>query len=178
MTTPTRETDITLPPIDDLDLILGEQEQFDKACETEPEFNLGELGRTDLERRAEIPALAKLHHDRRVIARALAPIAALCEGGQNPPIEAKRKQHRHVVATLIAGEQGIDGEKQESRLERLANADPRHVDFCKDLDTIRVKYTLGRIALMEINEAIRDREESLRAYNAEIRSGLHGAGQV
>lgn len=178
--TPTNASldDLLLPSSQSLDEILGDSLTFDNALIDSGEAYDGGLGKTSLEERAEIPSLTKLHHERRVLARALAPLAALFEGGQNPPAEAKRKQHRNVVATLIAGEQGIDGDKVETKLERLANSDKRHVQFCDELETLRVKYYLGKIELLAKTEEIRDREEAIRAYNAELRAGIHGAGQV
>jgi hypothetical protein len=170
--------DVFLPASDALDEILGESLRFDQAIEDGGEAGDDALGKTQLETRAEVPALTRLHHERRVLARALAPLAALFEGGQNPPAEAKRKQHRNVVATLIAAEQGIDGDKVESKLERLANADQRHIEFCDRLETLRIKYFLGKVALLEKTEEIRDREEAMRAYNAELRAGILGGGQV
>lgn len=175
--TPRQPDPLALPSVDALDEILSEQAAFDAMLREAGEFSDGELGKTALESRAEIPALARLHHHRRVLARALAPIAALFEGGRTPAVEAKRKQHRQVIGTLIAKEQGIAGDKQEARLERLANADPRHLAFCEHLDALRVKYYLGRVALLEVNEEIRDREQAQAIYNAELRAGLRGGGE-
>lgn len=172
---------LNLPASDALDAILAEQQAFDRMV-ADSEFGeiaSGELGKTRLESRAEIPSLALLHHQRRVLVRALAPLSVLFEGkGQGSPADARRKQHRHMIATLIATEQGLDGDKLESKLERLANSDPRHVAFCGKLDDLRLRYYEGRNALIETMELIRDREESLRAYNAEVKAGLAGAGQV
>lgn len=170
-TTTTRDT-LELPPTEGLDAILDEARLFDEQIEGAGEALDGAFDKTALEGRAEIPSLARLHHERRVLARQLAPMAALFEGGQTPPAEAKRKQHRALIATLIATEQKLDGDKLESKLERLANADERHITFCEALDHRRVAYYEGRIRLMELTEAIRDREESLRVYGKEIAAGV------
>jgi hypothetical protein len=167
---------LTLPDADALDLILGEQEALDGDIAHNPEASAELLAPTRVESQAEIPALAGLQYKRRVLARALAPVAALFEGGQTPPAEAKRKQHRQMIGTLIASEKGITGDKVESMLERLANADPRHIDFCAQLDAMRERYYLGRVALLDLNEQIRSREEHHRTHNAELRAGLSGVG--
>jgi hypothetical protein len=165
------ESLVSLPGLDTLDAILDEQATLDRLYEEDPEFAAGETGKTPVEQRYEVPALAALHHRRRELARALAPLSALFEG-KAPLADAKRKQHRHAIMSLVAGEQHITGDKVESKLERLANADKRHLAFCEHLETLHVKFTLGRVALMELNEEIRDREETLRLATAEVRAGL------
>lgn len=164
---------ILLPSIATLDSILAEQDERDAFFDSDPESESEHFGKTALESRAAVPALVALHRRRRDIVRALAPLAALFEGGQTTSAEARRKQHRALVGTLIAGEMGLDGEKIESKLERLANADERHISFCDDLDALRIKYFRGKTVLLEINEEIRDREESLRVYGKEVAAGLH-----
>lgn len=170
--TPVSDDRILLPSIADLDAILGEQDAVDALIAEDPESADAHFGKTDLEARAHIPALERLHYERRKLSRALAPLAALFEGGQSAPADARRKQHRAVIGTLIAKEQGLEGDKIESKLERLANQDERHIRFCDELDQLRVRYIRGRIALMEINELIRDREEALRAYSREVAAGI------
>lgn len=175
---PVGEDRIILPAIADLESILGEQEQMDALFADDPELAAEHLGKTGLEAKAHIPSLEKLHHKRRVLARAMAPLAALFEGGQNASAEARRKQHRQVIGTKIAMEKGITGDKIESMLERLANADERHIRFCDDLERLKIKWFQARVALMEVNEEIRDREEAERCYRAEVNANLTGAGQT
>ena len=162
--------ELALPPVSTLESVLQEQRQFDALAERDPEFTSGQLGRTPLEIRAGIPSLVRLQHERRMLVRALAPLAALFEGGQEAPANAKRKQHRNVIATMIAKEQNLEGDKQEAKLERLANADSRHVKWCAELDVLRIQYKEALNAVVEKIELIRDRQESLRAYNAQLRA--------
>src|SRR5687767_10737995 len=81
--------------------ILAEVDRYDEALDTDPEFYSGELARTELEGKADVEPLHKLHHQRRMILRELAPLAALFEGGQVPLVDARRKQHRALISRDI-----------------------------------------------------------------------------
>lgn len=118
------------------------------ATSTEPE-----TGATDREIRAEIPSLDALQHRRRQLVRECAPLSAKFGGsrGQGSPMDSIRKRHRSLIM-----------------LERLANADPRHIEFCEALEKECARYELLQDDIKSLNEQIQSRLAELYAYNKEI----------
>lgn len=170
---------LQLPALPELDALLAERMEFDRQVEDAVVEEGDNVGRTPLEARAEVPSLLFLHYRRRVLIRELAPLARLFDAKNPKPADTKRRQHRDVVGTLIAREQGITGDRIESKLERLANGDPRHIAFCRHMDALEDKYYEARNAFVELQDLIRDREIGLQSYNSELRAGVRAdAGQV
>lgn len=130
----------------------------------------GVLEMTALESRAEIDNLEALQDKRRGLVREYAPLAAKFRGGQVAGSDAARKRHRAMVSNLILQEMRQRGEKDpsETALERMANADKRHIDFCDELEGQFVEFIVKENEIADINEQIRNREECLRAYRAEL----------
>lgn len=173
------EADYQLPVSDALDKLLAEQRVADEAWTAaigEDGELPADLAQDELEGRAKVEAIEYLHHRRRVIARVLAPMAVLFkDGGVSGTLaDQKRKQYRQFRMTCIQRERGILGDKIESMLERLVAEDRAYLAYCDELDALRLKWFLGRVALDEMTEKIRDREERLRAYNSELRAGVGG----
>ncbi len=131
-----------------------------------PEFD-GAL--TALEERAEIRSLEALQADRRVLVAEYAPLAAKFKGGTTAGADSARKRHRAGIAKLILADwpKG-DKEPSEAALERMANADDRHIDFCEKLENQFAKFLVLENDIADITDQIRDREESLRVFRAEL----------
>ena len=138
-------------------------------------FFAEELAKTDLEARAEADSLELLHHQRRMVLREIAPLAAIFEGGQTPLADGIRKQHRALVSRDLLVEMRQRGELKEGKdlseaaLERMANVDARHVAFVQTLERARVRYVLLKGQVSEVQEKIRNREFVLLCYQAELK---------
>lgn len=123
-----------------------------------------------LEYRAEVESLEALQAERRKILPRYAELAAKFKGGSSASADSKRKQHRALVMTRIR--QSLDwkdGAKEpaENWLERMANADLEHIQFCEKLEREFTEYVLLDYQLTEIQERIRSREVELYCYKAE-----------
>jgi len=151
--------------------VLAELDEDVDALERDGTAYMEALARSELEERASATSLALLHHRRRLVLRELAPLAALFDGGQSPLADARRKQHRALVSREILYTMIGRGEPapSETALERMANADGRHVRFVELLEAKRVRFVQLKNALSEIQEQIRNRELTLVAYSAEAR---------
>jgi hypothetical protein len=124
-----------------------------------------------LEHRAEVESLDALQHRRRELLRDYAPLAAKFKGGAVAGTDAARKRHRALVGKRILVEMEQRNEKapSEAALERMANADTEHVEFCEKLERDYMRFILLENDIQEINEKIRSREIELYSYNAELR---------
>lgn len=147
---------------------------------------------TDLEGRAGVESLDRLHALRREKIKEFAPLAAKFRGGTGggSSSDAARKRHRALISKkiLIELREAFDkGPKQvpskktagvmvpavfdepsEAALERMANAHTEHIEFCDNLEKEFAKYVVLENEIDELNERIRSREVELRCYNAEI----------
>lgn len=135
---------------------------------------------TDLEARIGLPSLEALQYERRLLVKKIAPLETLFGSGGDR-WTAKRRQHRDITAKQIlaelqptALEQGEDGRltikrTSDAALERMANADPRHVTFCEDTEARFADYMILKCALSEIEELIASREYTSRYLTAELR---------
>jgi hypothetical protein len=130
----------------------------------------GVLQHTALEARAEVANLEELQAKRRALVKTFAPLAAKFRGGQVAGSDAARKRHRAMISNLILRDVRERGEKDpsETALERMANADERHIQFCKALEDQFADYIMLENDIAEVTEQIRNREECLRAYRAEL----------
>lgn len=132
----------------------------------------GVLMQDPLEHRAEVLNLDALQTVRRNLVEQYAPLAAKFKGGagNGSSSDAARKRHRALIAKSILIEQfgGDKKEPSETALERMANADPRHIEFCDDLERQFAKFIVLENEIADVNEQIRDREERMRVYRAEL----------
>lgn len=144
-----------------------------------------EIAPTDRELRAEVPSLEALQHQRRQLVKQCAPLSAKFGGsrGQGSPMDSIRKRHRALIMKSIVVEmrqewekptgnpsivRGVFSEPAENKLERLANADPRHIQFCDDLEKECARYDVLQDDIKALNEQIQSRLAELYAYNKEI----------
>lgn len=143
-----------------------------------------EMDRSALESRAETYSLESLQQKRRDLLRDYAPLAGKFKGGAVAGTDAARKRHRALVAKRILIELQQDWEKKakpgviavgpfkepsESALERMANADTEHIEYCQNLEDDYVRFIVLDNDIAEINEKIRSREVELYCYNAELK---------
>jgi hypothetical protein len=130
----------------------------------------GVLQHTALESRADVDNLEALQAKRRELVKKFAPLAAKFRGGQVAGSDAARKRHRAMVSNLLLRDLRERGEKDpsETALERMANADQRHIDFCKTLEDEFADYIMLENEVAEVTEQIRNREECLRCWRAEL----------
>lgn len=127
-------------------------------------------GITALESRAEIDNLFALQAKRRAIVAEMAPLAAKFKGGTTAGSDSARKRHRALVAkSLLADWPKDEKPPAENALERMANADIRHIEFCEKLEEQFTKYVILENDRDDITEQIDNRIECLRSYRAELR---------
>lgn len=146
-----------------------------------------EIAPTDRELRAEVRSLDELQHQRRVIKDEWKSLEAMYGGsrGQGSFSDAERKRNRDKIATDIetalrlAHQEAKDKAKagivigefkqpSEAYLERLANAHPDHIAFCKKMREEVERYLELERQLEDVQELIRTREIELYSYNKEI----------
>jgi hypothetical protein len=130
----------------------------------------GVLEMTAMESRAEVDNLDALQAKRRALVKLYAPLAARFRGGAIAGSDAARKRHRALVAKRILVELKQRGEKEpsEAALERMANADVEHIAYCDKLESDFSRFILLENDIAEVTEQIRNREECLRVYRAEL----------
>lgn len=131
--------------------------------------NDGVLTQSAVEHKADCENLEALQAKRRQLVREIAPLAAKFKGSATGA-DSQRKRHRAGIMALIQTEQFPDAAKapSETLLERMANADQRHKKFCEDLERDFVEYFTKENEIEELTERIRNREELLRVYRAEL----------
>lgn len=124
-----------------------------------------------IEMRADVDSLEVLQHKRRQLLKDYAPLAAKFKGGAVAGTDAARKRHRALVAKrlLVQMEQKQEKAPSEAALERMANADTEHIQFCDNLEADYTRFIVLENDIQEVNEKIRSREVELYAYNAELR---------
>jgi len=134
----------------------------------------GVLERDALESRADVDGLEALQHRRRQLVKQNAPLAARFKGGtgQGSSSDAARKRHRAIVAKIILATE-FQGKTppSEAALERMANAHEKHIEFCDQLEKDFAKFTVLEDEIASVTERIRDREERLRCWRAEMMLG-------
>lgn len=131
----------------------------------------GVLLQDGLESRAECANLEALQEKRRKLVKENAPRAAKFRGGSGngSPTDAARKRHRAAISKLILDEKFKNtNPPSEVALERMANADDRHIKFCEELEKDCAKFLVTENDIADITEQIRDREERLRCYRSEL----------
>ena len=123
-----------------------------------------------LEARAEVESLEAMQHERRALLPRFATLAAKFKGGNSASADTKRKQHRALVAKRILADWKSDAkEPSETALERMANADVEHIQFCETMEREFTEYVLLEYKITEVQERIRNRETCLNVYNQELR---------
>lgn len=130
----------------------------------------GVLEQSALESRADVDNLDALQAKRRALVKQYAPLAARFKGGAVAGSDAARKRHRALVAKRILIEIKQRGEKEpsEAALERMANADLEHIQFCDTLEADFARFIMLENDIADMTEQIRNREECLRVYRAEL----------
>jgi hypothetical protein len=129
----------------------------------------GVLTHTALESRAEVDNLEALQAQRRALVKVYAPLAAKFKGGTTAGSDSARKRHRALVAKrILLGMKPDEKAPAETALERMANADIEHIEFCEKLESDFARFILLENDIADITEQIRNREECLRVYRAEL----------
>ena len=123
---------------------------------------------SDLEARASVDSLERLHHRRRVLMKRLAKLEALY--GPYGLADSYRRQMRGVIATEIRA----SGRRlTKDAAEDAAAADPRYMKLLDNQLDGAVQYRLLKVRVTEIEELIRNRDLAIQAFNKEL--WLHGA---
>jgi len=130
----------------------------------------GVLECTAVESRADVENLDALQAKRRALVATYAPLAAKFKGGAIAGSDAARKRHRALVAQSILATLEQKGEKapSEAALERMANAHTEHIEFCNKLEREFTRFIVIENDIADVTEQIRNREECLRVYRAEL----------
>lgn len=121
------------------------------------------------ESRVGIPALEAELHLQRQLSEQIAPLAAIFDGGQAPLADGLRKQHRAWVAEQLIREGKAPESVAEGKLERLANADPRHIRYVHALRQLREMFALLRGDEKRLAARLQDRNHRCVSYAAESR---------
>ncbi len=130
------------------------------------------IAKKAIEDRADIESLEYLQHERAQIVPRWAALGAKFKGGNGvASSDSLRKQNRAEIMNKIAvekfGPEGVTKDRIESMLERLANADPRHIDFCEQLRKEFEEFLTLDVQMTEIAERIQSRNGELFAYAKE-----------
>jgi hypothetical protein len=129
----------------------------------------GVLECTAVESRADVDSLDALQAKRRALVKQYAPLAAKFKGGTTAGSDSARKRHRALVAKRILQSMSRDEKAPaETALERMANADLEHIEFCEKLESDFARFILIENDIADVTEQIRNREECLRVYRAEL----------
>jgi hypothetical protein len=117
----------------------------------------------DLEARAQVDSLERLHHRRRTLVKRLAKLEALY--GPFGLADSYRRQMRGVIATELRG----SGKKlTKDAAEDAAAADPRYRQLLDDQLDGAAQFRLLKVRVTEIEELIRNRDLALQTYNKEL----------
>lgn len=128
---------------------------------------------TALERDADLVPLAFLHAVRRRVVRLLAPLEFLRTSGQGSPGDSVRKQHRAIVSALLVAElPEKTSEPSETKLERLASADDRHVKFCNRLRSLEARRYVLQNLRQEVTDMVRERERATWDHITRVKVGI------
>lgn len=137
------------------------------ADEREWQFPLSRHGAL-LEGRADVDPLHELHHQRRVVMLALAPLKAL--HGSFGKWDARRSQLLAAIKVRVRrGLEASGGKVTESMVDAEAHADPQYMVVIDQGIEEATQYHLLQTELEEIEERIRSREIALLAYNQELK---------
>ncbi len=129
----------------------------------------GVLTQTPVEARADVDNLDALQAKRRGLVKQLAPLAAKFKGGTTAGSDSARKRHRALVAKRILLSLKPDEKAPaEVALERMANADIEHIEFCEKLENDFARFVILENDVADVTEQIRNREECIRVYRAEL----------
>lgn len=99
----------------------------------------------------------------------IAPLAAIFDGGKSPLAEGMRKQHRAWVSEQLIREGRAPETVAEGKLERLANADPRHLRYVAAMRKLREVYSLLRGDEKRLQARAFDRGHRCSSYASESR---------
>jgi hypothetical protein len=129
---------------------------------------------SDLEARAQVDSLERLHHRRRVLLRRLGKLKALY--GPFGLADSYRKQMRAVIATEIRALLPKGQRLTKDELDDRAMADPRYIALLDTQVDGSIEYSRLQNRVTEIEELIRNRDLAIQAYNKELwlRGGERG----
>lgn len=134
---------------------------------TEPDGD-GVVYGSDLERRADVDSLDRLHDERRRLYRQYARLIALY--GPFGIWDDRRKQMLEAFKTQARAEQRAAGAKvTNDEINELAHANPAYQKFLDDSLDDKIRYLQIWNRISEINELIQSRAIALSAYKAELR---------
>ncbi len=123
---------------------------------------------TALESRAEVPALAALHHERRALLAEHAGLMALY--GNFGLYDDRRKACVEAQKVIVRQQLSAGNEKTtEGRIDSEAYGSKTYQDFLDRAYEDKVRWIGVQNRLDEIAEIIRSRELAIMAYSAEIR---------
>lgn len=124
---------------------------------------------TDLERRADVDSLDRLHDERRKLYRQYAKIIALY--GPFGIFDDRRKQILEALKTRYRAERrgGAAVKVTNDEINELAHADPAYGKFLDEALDEKIRYLQVWNRISEINELIQSRAIALSAYKAELR---------
>lgn len=134
---------------------------------TEPDSE-GYVFGTDLERRADVDSLDRLHDERRRLYRQYGKLIAMY--GPFGIFDDRRKQILEALKTQARAEQRAAGGKvTNDEINELAHANPRYQAFLDTALDEKIRYLQVWNRISEINELIQNRSIALSAYKAELR---------
>lgn len=123
---------------------------------------------TDLERRADVDSLERLHDERRRLYRVSAKLIAMY--GPFGIFDDRRKQILEAIKTRVRIEQrGLNVKITNDEVSERAHADKQYKDFIDRALDERIEYLKIWNRISEINELIQNRAIALSAYKAELR---------
>lgn len=128
----------------------------------------GFVSGTDLERRADVDAIERLHNERRKLYAQNGKLIALY--GPFGIFDDRRKQILEAIKTRIRMEARQKGEKlTNDETGERAHADTQYAAYLDMALDEKIEYLRVWNRISEINELIQNRAIALSAYKAELR---------
>jgi hypothetical protein len=139
--------------------------------------------RAAVENRVSVESLELLHYERRQAIEDLVKLELLFGSGGDR-WEAIRARHRDGIAKLILTELETEWRKRAvpgaiavgsfkepavEALKRMANSDPRHVNFCEEQEGKFAAFLHAKNKVQEIDDRIESRLAEMRYVTAEAR---------
>lgn len=123
---------------------------------------------TDLERRADVDAIERLHDERRRLYKENAKIIALY--GPFGIFDDRRKQILESIKVRIRYERRDQKPRASNdEIDSAAHADPRYEKFLNEALDEKIMYLRVWNRISEINELVQNRAIALSAYKAELK---------
>lgn len=134
-----------------------------------PAFTEGATNSDEWEQRVGVAAIAMIDHLFRQVDDKMAPLSTLFRGAQNTTADSTRKQHRAWVAGEIQASRPTE-KFAEATLERLANADPRHLRYAAAIRRLEDAYNRLWRDRRALERMIAERDHRIGTYNTELRN--------